>query len=163
MFAVGLLIGMFIGAMTVAVLEHWSSNKNLQSEDPYIRQYDRIRATYVDLVNKTVSDAIIRLSVDEIKAIVNDETDIRYVIKHDFNNYYTNVLYVYWPTTRIIEGTVHQEEAQYMVDFSYLKWKEFVEVQNLLYEARRGIIKQEPIEQQVKRKIAVGKGNTERD
>lgn len=92
------------------------SDKRLKSKDMYVRQYDAIRKTYVRIVNQASPGTIIRLSVDEIKKIISGEADINYMIKYDFDTNYTNLLYVLWPVD-------NQEDTEYVVDFSYLPYK----------------------------------------
>lgn len=143
----GIVLGMVIGVAVYRICDCIFSDKRLKSKDMYVRQYDAIRKTYVRIVNQASPGTIIRLSVDEIKKIISGEADINYVIKYDFDTNYTNLLYVLWPVD-------NQEDTEYVVDFSYLPYKKFIEIQHLLYDARVGSVKQESVEQYIKQQIA---------
>ena len=154
-------IGVLAGSLIMLLFTMFSDDMHSKSKNIWIREYTKIRNEYNDALDKMVEGYIIQLSYDEIQKIINGETDLKYAIVYDNANSNVGHIKIFWHIEELIGDYDYDEDVQLTVDFRPLERKEFIAIQEKLYEFRDDQVKTKQIEKQIKARIY--EGNTERD
>lgn len=160
-FVIGVLVGVLAGSLIMLLFTMFSDDMHSKSKNIWIREYTKIRNEYNDALDNMVEGHIIQLSYDEIQKIINGETDLKYAIVYDSANPHVGHIKIFWHIEELIGDYDYDEDVQLTVDLRPLKRKEFIAVQEKLYEYRDDHVKTKQIEKQIKARIY--EGNTERD
>ena len=157
----GFVIGALAEGLVMLLFTMFSDDIHSKSKSIWIREYAKIRNKYNDALDNMVEGYIIQLSYDEIQQIINGETDLKYAIVYDSANPHVGHIKIFWHIEELIGDYDYDEDVQLTVDLRPLKRKEFIAVQEKLYECRDDHVKTKQIEKQIKARIY--EGNTERD
>ena len=157
----GFVIGALAEGLVMLLFTIFSDDIHSKSKSIWIREYTKIRNEYNDALDNMAEGHIIQLSYDEIQKIINGETDLKYIIVYDSANSHVGHIKIFWYIEELIGEYDYEEEVQLTVDLRPLKRKEFIAVQEKLYECRYDHVKTKQIEKQIKARIY--ERNTERD
>lgn len=162
----GFVIGVFAEGLVLLLITMFSdfSEANIASaQTVWTQEYKKIRKVYNDTVWKIPEDHRIQLSIDEIRKIIHNKTDLNYEVDQQSTNDYVYFLRIHWYIDRFDEigRENYQDDILITIDFRNLKRKQFIEIQKFLYEHRGLGIPTELVKKQIKAKIS--EGNTERD
>ena len=162
-----MLLGFVIGVLSEGLVSFliimFSEAKIASTQTVWTQEYKKIRKVYNDIVWKLPEDHRIQLSIDEIRKIIQNKTDLDYEVDQQSTNDYVYFLRIYWYIDRFDEiiKEHYQDDVLITIDFRNLKRKQFIEIQKFLYEHRGLGIPTELVKKQIKAKIS--EGNTERD
>ena len=162
-----MLLGFVIGALAeglVALLIHIFLDANISnSTDAWHQEYKKIRKEYDDIIWRLSEDHRIYLSINEIRKIIHNETNLDYEVVQQGTNKYVYFLKIHWYIDKCdeISGGNYQDDVSITIDFRNLKRRQFIEIQKFLHEHYGSGIPTEQIKNQIK--VKINERNTERD
>ena len=102
-----MLLGFVIGVLSEGLVSFliimFSEAKIASTQTVWTQEYKKIRKVYNDIVWKLPEDHRIQLSIDEIRKIIQNKTDLDYEVDQQSTNDYVYFLRIYWYIDRFDE------------------------------------------------------------